>query len=219
VTETIADQVAVVREAQAGQLPKPVLDLFTEEQAGLQRSSLPAGVITAGTTVADADLLDVHGQPTTLHAATGGRPAVLVFYRGAWCPFCNIALTTYQASLLPALKSRGITLVAITPQKPDESLSLTEKNALEFPVLSDPGLKLADTLGIVTAPAPEVIAAQEQLGLDIAKGNADGTTRLPLPTAIVLDAGHVARWVDVHPNYTERSEVADILAAVDRLPA
>ncbi|HEY1699460.1 MAG TPA: peroxiredoxin-like family protein [Trebonia sp.] len=218
-SETIADQVAVLREAQAGQLPKPVLDIFTEEQAGLQRSPLPAGVITAGTSVVDTGLLDAHGQPTTLYAATGGGPAVLVFYRGAWCPYCNIALNTYQASLLPDLKSRGITLVAITPQKPDESLSLTEKNALEFPVLSDPGLKLADALGIAITPAPEVIAAQRQLGLDITEGNADGSTRLPMPTVIVLDAGHVARWVDVHPDYTERSETTNILAAVDQLPA
>jgi peroxiredoxin len=176
-------------------------------------------VITAGTAVADASLLDARGRPATLYAATGARPAVLVFYRGGWCPYCNIALNTYQTSLLPELRRRGAALIAISPQKPDESLSLTEKNALEFPVLSDPGLILADALGITITPAAEVIAAQRQLGLDITEGNADGTTRVPMPTTIVLDTGHVARWVDVHPNYAARSEAADILAAVDRLPA
>lgn len=82
--------------------------------------------------VAETGLLDPYGQPTTMYAALAGRPAVLVSYRGGWCPYCNIALAAYQAQLLPELQRRGVGMVAVSPQKPDESLSLQEKQDLRF---------------------------------------------------------------------------------------
>ncbi|MGX9080683.1 redoxin domain-containing protein, partial [Klebsiella pneumoniae] len=93
-----------------------------------------------------------------------------------------IALRTYQRDLLPALEERGASLVAVSPQVPDESMTLQEKAELSFPVLSDAGLVLAEALGITTAPSPEVRAVQLELGLDITAGNADHTTALPMPT-------------------------------------
>ena len=215
--QTIADQVAAMRAAAAAQPPNPVMNVFAGERARLARTPLPDGILTPGTTVPDSGLLDVHGQPVTLYTALDGRPAVLVFYRGGWCPYCNIALATYHAQLLPELQWRGTGLIAVSPQKPDQSLSLQEKKDLKFTVLSDPGNVLASRLGIVMTPSQEVIDAQLELGTDITEGNADGTTALPVPATVVIDAGHVARWVDVHPDYGTRSEVRDILGAVDSL--
>ena len=131
----------------ADQPPNEVMGAFGREQADLAAAGVPAGIAAVGTVVADADLLDPHGAPTTLYAATGGRAAVLVFYRGAWCPYCNIALATYQAQLLPQLTERGITLVAVSPQAPDGSLTMAEKNELTFTVVSDPGNTIAGQLG------------------------------------------------------------------------
>ena len=127
----------------------------------------------------DAELLDAHGATTSLYAALGGRLSVLVFYRGAWCPYCNIALNTYQAELVPELSGRGVRLVAISPQAPDGSLSTQEKHELTFSVLSDPGNQVAKAVGILTGPSDEARAAQLQLGLDLTVVNADGTTGLP----------------------------------------
>ncbi len=173
------------------------------------------GQQTPGTTVPDTDLLDVHGQPVTLYSALAGRPAVLVFYRGAWCPYCNLALATYQAQLLPQLQQRGFELIAVSPQKPDESLSRQETKDLTFIVLSDPGNVLAHRIGFVTTPSPQVIEAALTLGLDLREVNADGTAAVPMPATVVIDASHVVRWIDVHPEFSTRSEVRDILAAVD----
>ena len=78
-----------------------------------------------------------------MYAAAGSGTSVLVFYRGAWCPYCNIALSAYQEQLLPQLTGRGIPLVAISPQKPDGSLSMQQKNDLAFTVVSDPGNAIA----------------------------------------------------------------------------
>ncbi|HEX4521088.1 MAG TPA: peroxiredoxin-like family protein [Gaiellaceae bacterium] len=191
-------------------------NVFTAEQASLAAAS--AGqVFPLGAPIPDVELLDVHGTETTLHAEVGGRPAVIVLYRGAWCPYCNLTLRTYQEELLPGLLERGALLIAVSPQKPDGSLSVQEKNALEFPVLSDPGNSIARALGVLTAPSAEVLAVQREHGLDLTKRNADGTAALPMPTTVLLDAAGHVRWLDVHPDYTTRSEPDTILEALGRL--
>ena len=122
-TSTIAEQVASYHRASAGQLPPEVAEAFATEQRILAAAGNPSGVAEPGSRLPDGELLDVGGQPTTLAQNLGGKPAIIVFYRGGWCPYCNIALRTYQAQLVPALAERGISLIAISPQTPDGSLS------------------------------------------------------------------------------------------------
>ena len=211
---TIAAQVADYHRASAGQLPAEVAEAFAAEQRDLASAGAPTGTARAGDPMPDGELLDVGGQPTTLAETLGASPAVIVFYRGAWCPYCNIALRTYQAQLVPALAERGIPLVAISPQTPDGSLSTQETKELTFTVLSDPGNQIAGRLGILTAPSEGTRAAQLQLGLDLTQVNADGTTGIPMPTVIAVDAAGVIRWIDVHRDYTTRTEPGQILQAV-----
>jgi peroxiredoxin len=198
-------------------LPAEAMDAFAAEQAELDEAGVPAGVSAPGAPMPDGALLDVRGGATSLAQVRAGRPAVVVFYRGAWCPFCNIALRTYEAELAPALADRGFVMIAVSPQKPDGSLSAAETNQLTYAVVSDPGNQLASALGILTEPSAEAATAQQQVGLDLAEHNADGGVTLPMPTTVVVDAAGVIRWIDVHPNYTTRSEVPDILAAVDSI--
>ena len=153
-SSTITERVEQMRATTAAQPPSEAMGAFAREQAGLAAGGLPAGVAPAGTVLPDAELLDVHGAPTTLAAVAGGGIAVLVFYRGAWCPYCNIALSAYQEQLLPELAGRGVRLVAVSPQKPDGSLTMQQKNGLAFTVVSDPGNTIADRLGILTRPRP-----------------------------------------------------------------
>jgi peroxiredoxin len=180
-TSTIAEQVADFHRTSAGQLPAEVAEAFAAEQRDLAAAGEPAGVAQPGTRLPDGKLLDVAGQPTTLTEARSGKPAVIVFYRGGWCPYCSIALRAYQAQLVPALAERGISLIAISPQTPDGSLSTKEAKELTFAVLSDPGNQLARQLGILTAPSDGARAAQLQLGLDLTQANADGPPRCPCP--------------------------------------
>jgi peroxiredoxin len=212
---TIAEQVSRLAETTAARPPNEIMGAFIREQADLAARGRPAGVMEVGATLPDAELLDPHGATTSLYAALGGRLSVLVFYRGAWCPYCNITLDTYQRELVSELAGRGVGLVAVSPQTPDGSLSSQEKNELTFSVLSDPGNQVAKVAGILTAPSDEARAAQLQLGLDLTAVNADGTTGLPMPTTMIVDAERVVRWVDVHLGYTTRSEPGEILAALD----
>lgn len=214
-TATIAEQVRQLADTVAGQPPNEVMGAFGKEQAHLAATGTPAAVIEVGATLPDADLLDPHGNPTTLYRAIGDEVTVVVFYRGAWCPYCNIALKTYQTTLVPELARRNVGLAAISPQAPDGSLSMTEKNELTFAVLSDPGNQLARVAGILTAPSDAARAAQLQLGLDLTTVNADATVTLPMPTTIIVDTDRVVRWIDVHPDYSTRSESNQILTALD----
>jgi peroxiredoxin len=214
-TTTIADRVAKMDAGRAGQIPDEVLGVFHAEQAALDARGVPTGIAESGDTLGDFDLLDVHGAPTTLSAALGGRTAVVVLYRGAWCPYCNLALRAYQEDLVPTLDDKGVALVAISPEKSDGSLSAQEKNALTFTVLSDPGNKIANRLGVMTEAPDDAQAAQRAVGLDLPEANADGTHGVPMPTVVIVDPTGVIRWIDVHPNYTTRTEVSDILAALD----
>ena len=213
-TSTIAEQVASLHRASAGQLPAEVAEAFAAEQRDLAAAGHPSAVAEPGSRLPDGELLDVAGQPATLAQNLGGKPAVIVFYRGGWCPYCNIALRTYQAQLVPALAERGISLIAISPQTPDGSLSTKESKELTFTVLSDPGNQIAGQLGILTAPSDGTRAAQLQLGLDLTQVNADGTTALPMPAVVIADADGVIRWIDVHPDYTTRTEPGQVLQAV-----
>ncbi|MGW4517415.1 peroxiredoxin-like family protein [Streptomyces sp. NPDC004393] len=216
-TQTIAEQVVTFNENMATQAPAGVLGRFAEEQNGLDAAGIPSGVAQPGTVMPDGDLLDAHGASTSLAEARDGEPAVVVFYRGAWCPYCNIALRAYQEQVVPVLAERGVELVAVSPQKPDGSLSVKETNELTFSVLSDPGNQLASVLGILTHPTDGARESQAALGIDVAGDNGDGTANIPMPTTVLVDADGTIRWIDVHPNYTTRTEPQQILDAVASL--
>ncbi|QGN33254.1 peroxiredoxin-like family protein [Microlunatus sp. Gsoil 973] len=188
---------------------------FAQEQAALAKREPTLAAV--GTAFPDAKLLSATGEPVTLVDTLAGRPGVIIFYRGAWCPYCNVALNRYRADLAEPLHARGISLVAISPQRPDGSMTMQEKHNLKFPVLSDPGNQLARLLGILTEPSAESRQAQLDHGLDLTEVNADGTTTLPMPTTAIVDSEYLLRWIDVHPDYATRTEPGQILNALAEL--
>ena len=181
-------------------------------------STDPAAIAAAGhlgEPFPDGRLLDPHGSHTTFAATVAGRSAVVVFYRGSWCPFCNTVLHAYQEQLLPGLQERGVALVAISPEKPDGSLTVVEKHGLEYAVLSDPGNAIASALGILNHPSDEALQMQRSHGVDLTEVNADATTTIVHPAAAIVDAAGVLRWVDVHEDHRVRTDADAILAALD----
>ena len=194
-----------------------MVEVFSRNSQQLHARGIPAGVVKVGDALAPFTLYNAVGKPVGLGDLVATGPAVLVFYRGGWCPYCNLALRTYQRELLPQLDAWHATLAAISPQTPDQSLSTAEKAALDFEVLSDPGSRLARRIGIAFEQAEEVLAAQRRLGLDLAHVNEEGSTLLPMPTVLIVDPNRTVRFAEVHPDYTARTEVADIVAALARM--
>jgi peroxiredoxin len=216
---TIAEQVNDVKAAAATRLPAEVVAVFASDQAALADRGIPPGAVAVGDKLAPFALPDATGQTRTLDELTANGPAVLVFYRGGWCPYCNLTLRTYQLDLLPQLSANSARLVAISPETPDASLCTQEKAELTYTVLSDTGARLASALRLTFDPSEEGLAAQRSLGVDIRTTRADMGTELPMPTVLIVDPDHVVRFVDIHPDYTGRTEVNDILAALHRLPS
>jgi peroxiredoxin len=216
---SIREQSQRLQAESAAQLPADVVEVFSRSSQQFNARGVPAGVVKVGDTLGSFTLRNAVGKPVSLEDLVAIGPAVVVFYRGGWCPYCNLALRTYQRELLPRLGAWHATLAAISPQTPDESLSTAEKAGLDFEVLSDPGSRLARRIGIAFEQGEEVLAAQRMLGLDLAEVNEEGSTQLPMPTVLIVHPDRTVRFVDVHPDYTARTEVADIIAALAAIEA
>jgi peroxiredoxin len=178
--------------------------------------------LALGEQAPDLTLPDATGRPVALAGLLTRGPVVITFYRGGWCPYCSMELRAYQA-LLPELEAAGATLVAISPQTPDASMTTAEKEGLAFPVLSDVGSHVARAFRLVHPVGDEVRAIYDGNGFDLAGRNAIGAEDagdevvLPLPATYVLDRQGTVRFAFVSPDYVERAEPADVLAAVRAL--
>jgi peroxiredoxin len=214
---TIAEQSAEISAASATHLPAELARVFADEQQGWRERGEPSGIIGVGDRLEDFTLPDASGSRVTLSELVTDGPAVIVFYRGGWCPYCNLALHAYQTELLPQLSRYGARLVAISPQSPDGSLSTSEKAALTFTVLSDVGARVARELGIAFQPAEDVLAAQRELGLDLKHVNDSDSPELPMPTVLIIDTERTVVFADTHADYTARTEVSTIIDALETL--
>ena len=159
-------------------------------------------------------LLRADGARLSLDALVAAGPAVLVFFRFATCPACNIALPYYRETLWPALRAAGIPLVAISPQPQPALGEIVRRHGLPFEVVTDPGLALSRALGITYVFDDASRAAAEARGDRAEALNGIAEWELPKPTVIVVDPARVARFVDVSPDWMERTESAGILAAL-----
>eukprot|EP01112_Ceratiomyxa_fruticulosa_P003448 TRINITY_DN13809_c0_g1_i1.p1 TRINITY_DN13809_c0_g1~~TRINITY_DN13809_c0_g1_i1.p1 ORF type:complete len:234 (-),score=53.40 TRINITY_DN13809_c0_g1_i1:161-814(-) len=211
---TLAEDIAVFIEESKKHAPPAAVSKLTQEQQRMEREGVSKDLLKVGDQFPDGQLLDAHGKSTTLSEVRSGKPSVIVFYRGSWCPFCNLGLRSYQQNVLPTLQAKGINLIAISPQKPDHLVTSQEKNSLTFPVLSDVGNVIATKLGIFTRHSEEIVQFLGGMGVDIANTNEDGTDGLPMPTVAIVDSTGKIRFIDVHPNYSTRTEPQQILDAV-----
>ncbi|MDF1658211.1 MAG: peroxiredoxin-like family protein [Verrucomicrobiales bacterium] len=173
--------------------------------------------VQQGAKAPDFTLPNAKGSEVTLSEKLAEGPVVLTWYRGGWCPYCNIQLAAYQ-KVLPQIEELGAQLIAISPEVPDKSLSTTEKNSLRFEVLSDVNSKVAKDYGLVFELTPEVEKLYADF-FDIVEYNGEEAARNELPLAatyVIAEDGTVA-WAFLDADYTKRAEPRDIIDALDRL--
>lgn len=180
-------------------------------------SVLQAGIVQQSKQVGDQapnfSLTNATGQAINLSDYLAKGPVVLTWYRGDWCPYCNLTLQRLQEDL-PNFQTAGANLLALTPELPDKSLSTSEKHQLQFEVLSDIGNQVAKTYGIVFKLTPEV-AEMYQKAFDLHGYNGDESDELPLAATYVIDQSGVIRYAFLDAEYRNRAEPADILAALE----
>ena len=167
----------------------------------------PANAPKAGETLAPFELEDVQGGLLHSRDLVKNGPAVLVFFRHESCPACNIALPYYDRELWPTLSSLGAPLVAISPQIPEALINVRKRHDFAFHVASDPGARLGRRLGLTFRsegePKPSAVA--------------QGLAEMTHPAVVVIDADHVARFVDVTPNWMARTEAEPVIEAVRKV--
>lgn len=156
------------------------------------------------------------GNIVNLETLRKKGPVVIAFYRGGWCPYCNLELRAYQ-SMLPETKALGATLIAITPENPDESLSTSERHNLEFEVLTDDKSLYAKELGITFTINKEIIPIYQKFGVDIEKHNGKGQFEVPLASTFIIDTDGTIAFSFVKADYTFRAEPTAIVEVLKSL--
>ncbi len=141
----------------------------------------------------------------------------MTFYRGGWCPYCNLQLAAYQRSL-PAIERHGARLVAISPQAPDQSLSTAERNALTFDVLSDAGSAVARDYRLCYTMPAELQAACLANGLSLPDVNGADGWELPVPATFLVGTDGRIVMAATHVDYRERLEPDAVLEVLARMP-
>jgi peroxiredoxin len=153
------------------------------------------------------------GTEVSLERLLASGPVVLSFYRGVWCPFCNLEQRALQ-QYLPEITQLGASLAAISPQVPDDSLTMAERNNLEFEVLSDVGGTVSKSYGLLFTLPAYLREIYEKLGHPLPAFNGTDDWTLPIPATFVLDSDGVVRSRFADPDYTRRADPADIVAAL-----
>jgi peroxiredoxin len=215
-TSTLAEQLAAYQAGFKQRVAPERVAMMETATADLRATGIESRAVQVGAQAPDLILPDALNQPLRLSTLWQRGPLVLIFYRGGWCPYCNLELRAWQQQL-PALQRMGAQLVAVSPQTPDNSLSTAEKNELSFTVLSDSDLQAATAFGVAFEMPAALIELYSRVGNDLPVLNGNGRWVLPLPATYVIN--HVGRIVYAHieADYRERAEPQDVLAAVAQL--
>lgn len=192
------------------------LDTLNNSVLVVEAAGIVNNALKVGDTAPDFELSDAAGAQVRLSELLKIGPVVIAFYRGAWCPYCNLELKALQ-EMLPEFHAAGATLIAISPQTPDESLSIEEKHNLEFPVLSDGELAAITGFGLLHPVDDRTRGFYEKSGYDLVKSNGKVGWQLPLPATYVVGQDGTIAFAFVNADYKLRAEPADVLEAVKAL--
>lgn len=186
-----------------GTAPDAVVNTFGSGVQELKGAFDPSKAIQVGQEFPAFELQDATGKLVSKDTLLRDGSLLISFYRGEWCPFCNLELRALQKHL-PEFKAKGVSLVAISPQLPDNSISIVEKHELQFTVLSDLNNKLARQLGIVWSQPDTFRPLFQGFGVDWQKLYGNESLEVPIPATFLVDKNGIVRNMFLDPDYTKR---------------
>lgn len=186
--------------------------IYDEGIQAIRESGILESAIQVGDTAPDFILKNAENLDVSLYSYLEKGPVVLIWYRGGWCPYCNITMHQLQQEL-PAFKAEGANLIALTPELPDQSISTAEKHDLEFEVLSDTGNVVGHKYGIVYDLTTEVAAIYIE-SFNLHDHNDNTSNQLPLAATYVIGKDGVVRYAFLDAEYRNRAEPSEILKAL-----
>ncbi len=194
-------------------VPHSVIDTMHRATAELIASGAAQQALKAGDTAPTFTLDDPDGKPVSSAELLEQGPLVVTFYRGVWCPYCNMELQAMQAAL-PDIRDAGANVVAISPQTAPNSRKSVRQNALTFPILSDVRNDVAARFGLRFALQDYLVDLYKSLKNDLTAFNGDPSWTLPMPARYVIAPDGIIAYAEVNPDYTRRPDPADLLPAI-----
>lgn len=204
-----------VRQASATKFTEEKKKIYADGISSVQNSGVLDSALKVGDKAHNFTLKNALNESVSLYNELKNGPVVLTWYRGGWCPYCNITLHALQEKL-PEFKQEGATLLALTPELPDNSLSTSEKNNLEFTVLSDVENIIGKEYGVVYT-LTDGVASIYNAGFGLNKINGDTSNELPLAATYVIDTNGIITYAFLDADYTQRAEPSEILSALKQL--
>lgn len=208
--DALAEQIEEYNNELLLQLPAEVLEAFGKSIVELQRENIEKSSLQIGNKITDFSLPNAFGEIIHSEEILEKGKMVIAFYRGGWCPYCNLQLRFLQANI-SKITNRKAVLLAVSPQTPNHSLMMVEKNNLEFEVLTDHDNTLAEKLGIVFQIQEFVLPYYKDLGITLSDYNGNEHNKLPVPAVFVIDQNHVVSFRFLDVNYMNRLNLEKLL--------
>jgi peroxiredoxin len=203
-------------EFEAKKAPPEVVAVFHKSTADLIASGQATRALKVGDRAPAFTLPDAEGAIIASAELLTKGPLVVTFYRGAWCPYCNMDLQAIEAAAAQ-IRSLGASLVAISPQTPASSRKSQHDNAVSFPILSDHRGEIAAAFGLRWRVQDELKAVMAAFKVDLAVHNGEPSWTLPMPARYVIAPDGVISYSEVNPDYTRRPDPSELLPTLQRL--
>ena len=194
----------------AAQVPQEVLEAFGKSIEDLKTKNIEEKSIKIGETIPNFSLKNAKNEVVNSSDILKNGKMIIAFYRGSWCPYCNLELKALQEKI-SEFKEKNATLVAISPQSPDNSLTVIEKHHLTFEVLTDKDNVFAKQLGIVFELQDFVLPYYHALGIDLSSFNKNADNSLPIPAVFVVNESSKIIYKFADANYMNRIDIDELL--------
>lgn len=197
-------------DASAIKIPQPAQEIMKQAISELENDPLLSKATRKGDVFPDFELPNATGTKVTLKSLLDKGKVIITFYRGGWCPYCNIELKAFQ-EVLPEIKAKGATLVAITPETPDNTLTTIEKNELDFEVLTSRGNDLARKLNLVYKLPKNLVDLYKSFGIDLLESQGNSANELPIAATYIIDQNGIVDYHFLAEDYKLRADPLEVL--------
>ncbi|HEX7912935.1 MAG TPA: peroxiredoxin-like family protein [Paraburkholderia sp.] len=196
--------------------PPHVVEVLHRTTAELIATRQAERALKAADQAPEFTLPDAEGRPVSSNELLKRGPLVITFYRGVWCPYCNIDLKAIEAAA-DEIRSLGASLIAISMQTAANSLKSQRNNKLSYPILTDFGGRVADGFGIRFRLPDELVDTYKRFGTDLPVINGEPSLTLPMPARYVISQDGVIAYAEVNPDYTRRPDPVELMPTLRRL--
>jgi peroxiredoxin len=210
---SLAKQIENLNNELSKQVPQEVLEIFEKSIADLKTQNIENGSIKVGAIVAPFSLLNTKNQLIHSKDILSKGKIILAFFRGSWCPYCNLELRELQNNIAK-IAGKNTTLLAVSPQSPDHSMALTDKHELTFEVLTDKNNALAKQLGISFKLQEFALPIYQAIGINLEEFNLNNENALPIPAVFVIDTDGSVIYKFIDTDYRNRLDIDELIQSL-----